>query len=152
MLFLKLPIFQSKNHQIKNQSYNKCKILKDLKFALFFHPVYNINNVYIKMLQGGAFMLNTAIGRLRLLGLIEGISYLVLLGVAMPLKYFAGFPVAVTIAGSLHGLFFVLFILAVLHVMFVHRWSIMRGITAFITSLLPFGTFILDAQLKKEYS
>lgn len=94
--------------------------------------------------------LRTPLGRLRLAGLYEGISYLVLLLIAMPLKYFADFPMAVTIVGALHGLLFVLFLIAVAHVMFVHRWSIMRGIGALIASLVPFGTFVLDVQLKRD--
>lgn len=94
--------------------------------------------------------LRTPLGRLRLAALYEGISYLVLLLIAMPLKYFADIPMAVTIAGALHGLLFVLFLIAVAHVMFVHRWSIMRGIGALIASLVPFGTFVLDVQLKRD--
>ena len=95
-------------------------------------------------------MLHTPIGRLRFIGLIEGISYLVLLGIAMPLKYLADMPKAVTIAGSLHGLFFVLFMLALAHVFFAHRWSILRAVGEFVASLVPFGNFVLDAHLKKE--
>ncbi|MFX3623194.1 MAG: DUF3817 domain-containing protein [Ectobacillus sp.] len=95
-------------------------------------------------------MLKTPIGRLRSLGLIEGASFLLLLGVAMPLKYFAGFPLAVTITGSIHGLFFVLYILAVLNVMLVHRWPLLRVAAALIASLVPFGTFIFDAQLRRN--
>ncbi|MGF9711489.1 DUF3817 domain-containing protein [Paenibacillus naphthalenovorans] len=92
----------------------------------------------------------TPLGRLRLAALYEGISYLVLLLIAMPLKYFADFPMAVRIVGALHGLLFVLFLIAVAQVMFVHRWSIMRGIGALIASLVPFGTFVLDVQLKRD--
>jgi integral membrane protein len=95
-------------------------------------------------------MKNTPLGRFRVIGLIEGISYLVLLGIAMPLKYFLDYPAAVKIAGSLHGLFFVLYILALAHVTFKNRWSIMRVVGAFIASLLPFGNFVLDARLKHE--
>ncbi|GCL71464.1 DUF3817 domain-containing protein [Paenibacillus naphthalenovorans] len=92
----------------------------------------------------------TPLGRLRLAALYEGISYLVLLLIAMPLKYFADFPMAVRIVGVLHGLLFILFLIAVAQVMFVHRWSIMRGIGALIASLVPFGTFVLDVQLKRD--
>ncbi|ALS21736.1 MULTISPECIES: DUF3817 domain-containing protein [Paenibacillus] len=92
----------------------------------------------------------TPLGRLRLAALYEGISYLVLLLIAMPLKYFADFPMAVRIVGALHGLLFILFLIAVAQVMFVHRWSIMRGIGALIASLVPFGTFVLDVQLKRD--
>ncbi|MDG4656393.1 DUF3817 domain-containing protein [Ectobacillus antri] len=96
-------------------------------------------------------MLTSAVGRLRIIGFIEGISYLLLLGIAMPLKYLADMPMAVTIVGALHGLLFVLFILALFHAMLVHRWSIFKGFMAFVSSVIPFGTFYLDAQLKKEY-
>lgn len=95
-------------------------------------------------------MFKTPLGRFRVVGIIEGISYLVLLGIAMPLKYFLDFPEAVKIAGSLHGLFFVLYILALAHVTIKNRWSMMRVAGAFLASLLPFGNFVLDARLRRE--
>ncbi|GED68423.1 membrane protein [Brevibacillus reuszeri] len=95
-------------------------------------------------------MMNTPLGRFRVIGILEGISYLVLLGIAMPLKYFLDVPAAVKIAGSLHGVLFVLYILALAHVTLKNRWSIIRVIGAFIASLLPFGNFVLDARLRKE--
>ena len=48
-------------------------------------------------------------GRLRAVGMVEAVSFLLLLGVAMPLKYFAGMPLAVKIAGWIHGLLFIAF-------------------------------------------
>ncbi len=48
--------------------------------------------------------------RLRIIGNIEGISYLVLLGIAMPMKYMGNMPQAVRIAGSVHGFLFVAFL------------------------------------------
>lgn len=95
-------------------------------------------------------MLHTPVARLRIVGLLEGISYLVLLGIAMPLKYFADFPQAVKIVGSLHGALFVLFMLALAHVTFAKRWSIFKVAFGVLASLIPFGTFVLDARLKKE--
>lgn len=53
-------------------------------------------------------MLHTPIGRLRTMGFIEGMSLLILLFIAMPLKYWAGLPLAVTIVGSVHGGLFIL--------------------------------------------
>jgi integral membrane protein len=95
-------------------------------------------------------MLDTPIGRLRIIALMEGISFLVLLGIAMPLKYFAGLPVAVMVAGSIHGLLFVLYLAAVAHVTIVHRWSMMRVLGALIASVIPFGNFVLDARLRQD--
>jgi integral membrane protein len=93
---------------------------------------------------------NTPIGRLRAIGLFEGISFLLLLGIAMPLKYMAGMPEAVKIVGWAHGVLFVLYIAAVVQVTLVHRWSFLRVAGAVVASLVPFGPFILDPRLRKE--
>jgi integral membrane protein len=95
-------------------------------------------------------MLKTALGRFRLVGLYEGISFLVLLGIAMPLKYFADIPQAVSVVGMLHGLLFVLYLLTLAHVTLANRWSIIRVLGAIIASLIPFGTFVLDARLRRQ--
>jgi integral membrane protein len=95
-------------------------------------------------------MLKTVIGRLRVVGLFEGISFLVLLLIAMPLKYWADIPEAVAIAGSLHGLLFVLYMLALLHVWIAYRWSIFKVAAAFIAAFLPLGTFVLDKKLLRD--
>lgn len=95
-------------------------------------------------------ILTTPIGRLRVVAFAEGCSYLLLLGVAMPLKYFAGLPFAVKIVGSLHGALFVLFCAALLQAMVTARWSILRGAVVFASSLVPFGTFVIDGRLKRE--
>lgn len=92
----------------------------------------------------------TPIGRLRLAGFIEGISYLLLLFVAMPLKYFANMPQAVKIVGWIHGALFIWFVVALLNVMATSKWKILKSLLAFISSLIPFGTFVLDASLRKE--
>ena len=89
-------------------------------------------------------------GRFRAIALIEGVSYLVLLGVAMPLKYFAGFPGAVLAVGWAHGMLFVLYVVALAEVSFKRRWRLSRILGAFVASLVPFGTFVLDAQLRRE--
>lgn len=95
-------------------------------------------------------MLKTALGRFRAVSLIEGISYLLLLGIAMPLKYFFDVPEAVMVAGSLHGLLFVLYCLALAHVHFKNKWSVLFSIGAFIASLIPFGNFVLDGRLRNQ--
>ena len=82
---------------------------------------------------------------------VEGISYLLLLLVAMPLKYFANIPEAVKYVGLAHGVLFVLFCFYLLKVWIGLRWSFTKALMAFIASLVPFGTFNLEARLKKEY-
>jgi integral membrane protein len=85
----------------------------------------------------------------------EGISFLVLLLIAMPLKYFAHIPIAVTIVGSLHGILFIAFLVLAWEVKdlpAVAKWKKNFAWLAicFVASILPFGTFILDKSLKKE--
>lgn len=86
----------------------------------------------------------------RLVALAEGVSYVVLVFVAMPLKYFAGAPVAVRVVGGLHGALFVLFVVTLLRAAWSRRWSLLRCAVAFASSLVPFGTFAFDRSLKKE--
>ena len=93
----------------------------------------------------------TTLGRFRLVGVLEGISYLVLLGIAMPLKYLADKPEAVKYVGWAHGVLFVAFCLLLVRVWIKYKWSFLKTTAAFIASLLPFGTFILDKKLRKEY-
>ncbi|ABS24102.1 DUF3817 domain-containing protein [Bacillus cytotoxicus] len=95
-------------------------------------------------------MLSTPVGRLRAIGFVEGISFLLLLFVAMPLKYFAGFAAAVKITGMAHGVLFILFIFAVIQVTIANRKSILWVLGALLASVIPFGTFVLDAKLKNE--
>ncbi len=85
---------------------------------------------------------------LRLLALTEGVSFLVLLGVAMPLKYAAGLPEAVKIVGWMHGLLFVALCFLLLKVTIEERWPITRSAMVFIAALLPFGPFVIDRRLK----
>ena len=92
------------------------------------------------------------IGRLRMAGISEGISYILLLFIAMPLKYFAGLPQAVWYIGWVHGLLFILFILALIYVTITLEWNFKKVIVAFIAALLPFGTFILNRSLKRQES
>jgi integral membrane protein len=68
----------------------------------------------------------------------------------MPLKYAAGMPLTTRVAGSVHGLLFLLFIVALIRVSREHRWPMRRWLTAFGASILPFGTFVFDRSLQRE--
>jgi integral membrane protein len=95
-------------------------------------------------------MLMTAVGRLRAAGMVEGVSFLLLLGVAMPLKYFAGIPLAVKIAGWLHGLLFITFCVFLLMAHGERQWSLRWTALIFVAALLPFGPFVIDRRLRNE--
>ena len=87
---------------------------------------------------------------MRLISLVEGISFLLLLGVAMPLKYFAGIPEVTSVVGAVHGVLFILYALAAVALMFALRWSPLWFIGAMLASVIPFGTFYLDSRLKRH--
>ncbi|HRJ73190.1 MAG TPA: DUF3817 domain-containing protein [Terrimicrobiaceae bacterium] len=93
-------------------------------------------------------MAKSSVHRLRLLALTEGVSFLLLLGVAMPLKYLAGVPAAVKIVGWAHGLLFAALCLLLLRVTLEERWPLGRAVMVFVAALLPFGPFVIDRRLK----
>jgi integral membrane protein len=84
--------------------------------------------------------------------LIEGLSYLILLFIAMPLKYFFNIPEGVKYFGWIHGVLFLVFLIVLLLAAIKYRWNLKRIILYLIGSVLPFVPFILDKKLKKEYS
>ena len=86
---------------------------------------------------------------LRLLGNIEGISYLLLLGIAMPMKYFFGFPMAVKMVGMAHGVLFIAYCLLLALQMRANKWNLLFGVYLFVATLIPFGTFVTDRRLAK---
>ena len=87
---------------------------------------------------------------LRVVGFFEGVSYLLLLGICMPLKYMMDMPEPTKIVGMAHGVLFVYYCLLVLWVAFSARWSLVKAGLALIASLLPFGPFVADRKLFKE--
>jgi integral membrane protein len=91
-------------------------------------------------------LLKTAIGRLRIVAFLEGCSYL-LLGFTMILKYKYAMPQPNYIIGLAHGILFVIYVVLLLQVSFLHRWNLLKIVGAFVASLIPFGTFYADKAL-----
>ena len=85
-----------------------------------------------------------------MVGILEAISFLVLLGIAMPLKYFAGLPEAVKVAGWTHGVLFMLFCCFLLDAKQQASWSFRQTGAVLVAALLPFGPFVIDRRLRKE--
>lgn len=88
----------------------------------------------------------------RKVALAEGISYIVLLFIAMPLKYWADMPIAVKYVGWVHGLLFVLYIACLVMAWQERKWSFGKVVILFIASLLPFVPFYVEKKLKEEES
>ena len=86
----------------------------------------------------------------RMIALAEGSSFLTLLFIAMPMKYLMGMPEVVRVVGSIHGVLFVLYVGLLAWIHFTQRWSFMFSLYALVASVVPFGTFMLDKQLRKK--
>ncbi|MGQ0738728.1 MAG: DUF3817 domain-containing protein [Bacteroidota bacterium] len=80
----------------------------------------------------------------------EGVSFLVLLFIAMPLKYFANIPLTVTICGGLHGVLFIAFVILAREVKSEYKKDFNWLLKAGLASIIPFGTFYMDKQWRKE--
>ncbi|MFT5834962.1 MAG: integral membrane protein [Cognaticolwellia sp.] len=92
-------------------------------------------------------LLKTQLGRLRVIAFAEGISLLMILFISMPLKYLFDMPQANMIIGMLHGLLFMLYVLAVIQAKISFDWSWKNTLLALIASVIPFGTFWADKKL-----
>ncbi|NER15693.1 DUF3817 domain-containing protein [Spongiivirga citrea] len=87
----------------------------------------------------------------RITAILEGISYLLLFGITMPLKYLATMPEPNIIVGYIHGFLFMVFVALAAIVCYERKWGLKRFIIFFIAALLPFGTFYIDKKyLRKE--
>lgn len=90
-----------------------------------------------------------SIKTLRWVGLLEGISFLLLLFIAMPMKYMFDNPILVKYVGMGHGVLFILFLAVLFAVCEKQKWSLPMFLMGLAASTLPFGTFVFDAKLKK---
>lgn len=93
-------------------------------------------------------LLKTKTGRLRIVGAMEGISLLVLLFIAVPMKYFFGIPEGSRIVGTIHGALFLLYIFNALSVGVEQNWKF-RETTwkVLLACIIPFGTFYIDKKI-----
>lgn len=93
----------------------------------------------------------TSVGRLRLFGLLEGLSLLVLVFVGMPLKYYGNDPSLVKSVGPVHGALFVLFVFFALKTAMERQWKFKKTAwILFLSSFIPFGTFYIDYKVLRH--
>ncbi len=92
--------------------------------------------------------IDSNIGRLRILGFLEGASLLILLFLAVPVKYMLGNPILVKWVGQIHGILFILFVINALKVGVEEKW-VFSKITwkVILASFFPFGTFYIDRKI-----
>jgi integral membrane protein len=87
---------------------------------------------------------------LRLVGMLEGISFLVLLFIAMPLKYAYGQPEVVRYVGSFHGVLTIVYVYFLVTVAAQLKWSFKTALLAFIASLVPFGMLYAEFKIFRK--
>ena len=93
-----------------------------------------------------------ALKRLRYIGIIEGVSSLLLFFVAMPIKYVFGSPEYVSVVGMVHGVLFTLYFILIIHAAMVLKRSLSWIVKLFVASIFPFGPFIIESGLRREQS
>ncbi len=96
-------------------------------------------------------LLTSHLGRLRIIGFLEGVSFILLVGVAMPLKYIGGYQNATWEIGMIHGVLFIAYIIAVIPVKFTLNWNFKTTFLVLLASLIPFGTFIAEYKFFRNY-
>ena len=89
---------------------------------------------------------------LSIVGILEGISFLVLLGICMPLKYGFDIPEPTSAVGMAHGFLFIAYCAWVLIVASEFKWSYTEILLSLIASIIPFGTFVADKKIFKQYA
>ena len=95
-------------------------------------------------------MLKSSYIRFRIISLLEGLSYLILVFIAMPIKYIGDNPYFVKIFGMGHGVLFILFCIFLLEAFKRCNWSKMVSVKYFIYSLIPFGFILIDKSLRQQ--
>jgi len=96
-------------------------------------------------------LLQSKVGRLRVIGFLEGISLLILIGIAVPMKYAFNDPSLVRLLGPIHGFFFVIFVINALSVGIEYKWKF-TDITwkVLVACMVPFGTFYVDYRILRK--
>lgn len=97
-------------------------------------------------------MFKTKIGRLRIVSYLEGISLLLLVFIAVPLKYAYNDPSLVKTLGPVHGALFLLFVVNTIGVGVEYRWKFSDTTwKVLVACIIPFGTFYIDRKILKHY-
>lgn len=123
------------------------------KYLIYFINIFVFNSLLLQYSVNSCLIfinlsISMNIQTLRIIGLLEGLSFLLLLFIAMPMKYILDNPVLVKYVGMGHGVLFMLFLIVLFTVCEKQKWSIYMFILGLIASILPFGTFVFDRKLK----
>ncbi len=97
-------------------------------------------------------LLQTKLGKLRIIGFLEGLSLIILIFIAVPVKYLLGYPLGSEIVGSIHGVLFLLFVAYATIVSKELDWKFSETTwKVLLSSFIPFGTFYVDKKILSKY-
>ena len=92
-----------------------------------------------------------SVRQFKIVAILEGVSFLVLLGIAMPLKYIFDLPATTQVVGMAHGILFIVYVIMVVLIRKQLDWNLKTTALALTASVLPFGPFVVDRKLLQRY-
>lgn len=95
-------------------------------------------------------MLSNVLNRFRAISAIEGLSFLLLVFIAMPIKYIGENPYPVKIFGMIHGVLFIIFMISLFETKVRKSWDTGLTFQLFVLSLIPFGAFFIEKKVKPQ--
>lgn len=95
-------------------------------------------------------MLNDVLTRFRIISAIEGLSFILLVFIAMPIKYVGENPHPVKVLGMIHGVLFIIFMISLFETKIKKTWNIPLMFQLFILSLIPFGAIFIEKKVKPK--
>lgn len=96
------------------------------------------------------FSSSASLSRFTFIARLEGLSFLLLVFIAMPLKYWAGLPLAVKYTGWAHGVLFMAYMAQLAITAYQLKWDVVKVLLALSASLLPFGPFLFERFYQKK--
>lgn len=94
--------------------------------------------------------LTNSLYRFRKIALVEGVSFLLILFVSMPLKYYMDIPIVNKYFGWVHGILFIVYILLAVEIVIRRKINIWQFLRVIIASIIPFGTFFNEKMLREQ--
>lgn len=95
-------------------------------------------------------MIRDVLTRFRAISAIEGLSFLLLVFIAMPIKYIGENPYPVKILGMMHGVLFIIFMISLFETKIRKSWDTGMVFQLFVLSLIPFGAFFIERKVKSQ--
>lgn len=138
-----ITVFTFENNKIRHLS-----LINSCKFVInhFMRDIFHSNEGYFKITSKDKIMIPT----FKIVSFLEGLSYILLVFMAMPLKYMYEDPSYVKMLGMPHGVLFIAYIFLAVVLKIQLNWSIKTFLIVCALSLIPFGTFFVGRFLQEN--